>query len=162
MLKGKKSLYVFIPLNAIVWGLVAYRIYSYFKDDSSLSDVGEFNIIVPKQLVSDSLGYILDLNYEDPFLKEEPKVQKKQSIGNDVHKKVTIPKPTVPEKTYDVKYLGLISNTSSGATTALISIDGKSYIGKAGNSIEGVKLESINSSFMIIKIGKQRLTINKQ
>jgi hypothetical protein len=165
MAVSKKTLYIMVPVNICLWGFIGYKFYSAFGD--SEADIPIENAIATLKVNEDTTTYQLSLNYPDPFLKEEPKVRHEQNNLNstnnkpltNIHPKFTATVTPTPSK--EIKYLGLIQNKSSGAATALISINGKSYIIKKGEMIEGVNFESITDQIIIAKIGKEKLTINK-
>ena len=164
MALGKKTLYYMVPINLVLWCYIGYKIYMWGKDEEY--NIPEEKVLAPADLNKDSNNYQLVLNYPDPFLKEEPRnkpVRTNLSVNtkpqvNSVSKKNNIEVPNPPK---DIKYLGLIQNKNSGVTTALISINGKSYIIKKGEVIEGINFESITTEIITAKIGKEKLTINK-
>jgi len=161
MLKGKSTLKLMIPINILIWGFVLYKVYSYFKEDDMPFEVKTSLSKVELQ-TEDSSEYILSLNYEDPFLKaESEKVVHKQITPSTPIKPLKNSKPVQPEAKMEIKYLGVISNQSSGIVTALVLVNGKSVIMKKGDIIEGVKLEALNSQCLTVKIGKEKLVIQK-
>lgn len=165
MALGKKTLYFMVPVNICLWGFIGYKIYSTFNESDEIIPIE--NPIAKIKVDEDTNTYKLSLNYPDPFLKDEP--TKKTTQNNSIasaHKPVINPshkstETITPTPSREIKYLGLIQNKSSGVTTALISINGKSYLIKKGEIIEGVNFESITDQIIIAKIGKEKLTINK-
>lgn len=164
MFKGKKSLYILLPLNIFIWAFIGYKIYASLQDeDVTLSEAKSPPVKLDH---SDSASYSLQLNYADPFLKQEPARKSKPSAAAPVKasspvlvtEKKTAPSPA---PTLDIKYMGLVQNKTSGATTAMVSINGKSYLVKAGEVVEQVAFTSINSDAMTVKVGKNKLTIIK-
>lgn len=166
MFKGKKSLYFLIPVNLFVWGYVGFKIYRAFNEEEDVLPF-EQAVSVSKLKKEDSIVYKLALNYADPFLKEEPRYKTNANSGSSGN----IPKPSVNPpvqktitavpKTIDLKYLGLVENKSSGAATGLISINGKSYLVKKGDVVEGVSIKSISSEKLEAKIGKDLISVQK-
>ena len=70
MLKGKKSIYILIPLNILIWGFFAYRFYTLYHQSDELVA----NNSTPQTKIDDirdSVNYKLNLAYEDPFLKKD-------------------------------------------------------------------------------------------
>lgn len=166
MFKGKKSLYFLVPINLLVWGYVGFKIYKAFNEEEEILPYEQV-MSVTKFKKEDSVVYKLAINYPDPFLKEEPryKAAGNSNSGGHVPKVPVNPpvqKPIVaPQRTIDLKYLGLVENKTSGTSTGLISINGKSYLVKKGEVVEGVLIKSISSEKLEGKIGKETISIQK-
>lgn len=162
MFKNKKTLFVLVPLTIFIWSYVGYTIYSYFHDDYEFLE-HEYKAPLVKLKKNDTIDYKLALNYPDPFLKKEVRSKPNNQTNNN-------PKPQinpVPQKTIatlpklEVKYMGVVENKTSGAATGLISINGKSYLVKKGEMVEGVLIKSLSSEKLEVKIGKENLTVLK-
>ena len=173
MLKNKKAIYLLIPLNVVVWGFFIYRFYTAFHEsDLPFSDA---QVQVSKfKSVKDSVTYTLSLNYRDPFLRETEKPARHFDPGNNnpgggssagtLKKQVTPVKTqtvSVPKQLPDVKYLGLIKNSTSGLATALISVNGQSHLIKPNETIEGILFKSFNNDSLVGKWGKERIVARK-
>ena len=160
MLKNKKAIYVLVPLNIVIWVYLGYSIYDGLKqDDVPLTESGYEGF--KKEAYDGNSVYTLSLNYSDPFLKTKkaPKVYQgnnsSENINNTV-KNYTI-KPTVPtvaKPATEVKYLGLVKNNATGAVSAIVSINGKSFVVKKGETAEGVFIKDISADLIEIKEGK--------
>lgn len=166
MFKGKKSLYILLPVNLLVWGFIGYKIVMAFQGDDVPEPVetsANFNSLNEK----DTLTYQLSLNYEDPFLKQEPARRSHASnyntSGNQQPAAQKPVKPTAvePKPQKEIKYLGTIQNKTSGVMMALISINGNSYTIKKGDAVEGFSIKNITSSFIEIKEGKKSFRVDK-
>jgi hypothetical protein len=167
MLKGKKGVYIMVLINLAIWGYFGYTFYTeYFKSDDVEVAENKTNT-VSKNISQDTTTYKLQLNYEDPFLKKEkqlaatnlvkPNNEPKKVVDKKIVKQPEEPKKPLPQ----IKYLGLVKNNSSGAITALVSINGQSHIIKANDNIEGIIFKNISSDNIIAQIGKEAITINK-
>jgi hypothetical protein len=163
MLKGKYFLHIFIPLNIFIWGYISYMLYVRFsnKDDEPI-----FNESVSQAEFSkeDTVEYKLSLNYDDPFLKERliKKNQHTNRNGNSLTSYPKTSKPSVKEvKRNEITYLGLVQNKSNGSKTAMVSINGQSHLIKAGSIINGLAFQKIDRDFIVVKDGKEKLTISK-
>ena len=173
MLKNKKAIYLLVPLNVLVWGFFIYRFYTAFHDaDLPFSD-SQVQVSKFKNL-KDSVSYTLSLNYKDPFLRETEKTTRHFDTGNNNQdngsstntvKKQAAPVKTqiisVPKPLPDVKYLGLIKNSTSGLATALISVNGQSHLIKPNETIEGILFKSFNNDSLVAKWGKERIVARK-
>jgi hypothetical protein len=164
MLKGKKSIYILVPLNLFIWSYVGWKIYSAFNEED-ISLIENVSSLPVKLRGGDSVTYVLSLSYADPFLKAEPKSSRSKSNNlNTAKPLVPAVKPTKqiePPKTVDIKYLGLVQNKAKGNITAMVSINGRSYIVKAGQTIENVVFTSITPELITARIGKEKLSIKK-
>ncbi len=163
MLKGKKSIYILLPLNLLIWGYMGYKIYAAFHEDDAMVSA-ENMISAPKPKTEDSAEYILSLDYKDPFLKEEPKAHTPRMVQAPIPQPAVVQKPVAPpveKKLADIKYLGIIENKSSGSMAAMISVNGSSQIIKPGQTIDDMVFQTITAEFIVVKIGKEKLTIRK-
>jgi len=163
MFKGKKSLYILLPLNLFIWGYMGYKIYAALHEDEGMA-AGETLISAPKPKTEDSVDYILALNYKDPFLKEEPRVKNTNRSVMPPAQPIVVQKPVAPapeKKQTDIKYLGLIENKTSGSTAAMVSVNGSSQVIHPGQTIDDMVFQTITPDFIVVKIGKEKLTIRK-
>ncbi|PBQ34752.1 hypothetical protein CNR22_24245 [Sphingobacteriaceae bacterium] len=168
MLKNKKAVYILIPINILVWGFFGYRIYSAFSEtdlavsDSTLPSVKSIT-------TRDSVTYKLKMDYQDPFLKDVKKEAQLTIQGSYVsseprQQKAPAPKPApivVPKQLPDIKYLGLIKNTTSGQSTALVSVNGQSKLIKQNEAMDGIVFKSFNKDSLVAKWGKERIVARK-
>ncbi|HWY11617.1 MAG TPA: hypothetical protein VN026_09845 [Bacteroidia bacterium] len=160
MALGKKTLYYVVPINLVLWGYIGYKIYTWGKDE--VSDNPTEKAFLPAKFDKDSNNYQLALNYPDPFLKNEIEKQKNYSVKNNSKSPKPKEKKIAPvEKADEIKYMGLVSNQSSGVTTALVSVNGKSYVVKKGETIEGMLIKSITQETLELKVGKELVLVKK-
>jgi len=165
MFKGKKGAYLLVVINILIWGFFVYRFYSAYHETEVLANVNNLTILKLEAL-GDSVGYKLNLNYDDPFLKKEPK-HVKSNIGNPnpINQQKLAPiikKPKEePKKIPEIKYLGLVKNSSSGFVTAIVSIDGKSKIVKQDEIVDGVSFKSFTNESMTVLWNKGKFVISK-
>ncbi|WP_317897772.1 hypothetical protein [Aurantibacillus circumpalustris] len=165
MLKNKKTLYILIPVNILVWGFFVYRFYTAFTD----SDVS-IPIVQSKEIkvlgLKDSIAYKLSMDYKDPFLKESKReyVHNYSNSGNQPKKPAPVKTPSIapaPKVLPDVKYLGLIKNNTSGMATALVSVNGQSKLIKQNESIDGIIFKTFNQDSLVAKWGRERIVVRK-
>lgn len=166
MLKNKKAIYILIPLNIAIWGFFIYRFYTAYNDyDGPLA--GEKMASIKLDDIKDSVTYKLSLDYKDPFLRETEKYRGNSQYASvpakTVTPKVVVAKtPTVaPKQMPDIKYLGLIKNSNSGASTAIISLNGQSRLIKANDVIDGIAFKSFDKDELIAVWGKEKMVIKK-
>ncbi len=163
MFKGKKSIYILLPLNLLIWGYMAYKIYSVLNEEPE-NMVAESALPAPKLKTGDSSVYALKLNYQDPFLKQEPvwnrsgasKPAPLKPVVAALPKKAPVEKPVT-----EILYTGFIVNSSNRSTAAMVSVNGVSQIVKPGQVLDGVLFESVTSEAIVVKIGKEKRTIRR-
>jgi hypothetical protein len=170
MLKNKKAIYILLPLNIFIWGYLAYSIYAGLKgNEEELPNTK--NESIPLAQVTDTNAYRLKLNYTDPFLKENAKYHEPRTNNGNATANTTktnnpvsvIKTPTVAavKPVLDVKYLGIVKNNTTGISTALISINGKTYIIKKGDVVESLVIKDVFNDYVEIKEGKTISKISK-
>lgn len=168
MLKNKKAVYILIPLNVLIWGFFVYRFYTAYADSDLPPSTTTLQVIKMENL-KDSATYQLKLDYKDPFLKDVKRESTIHTNGggrltDQQSKKTAPPKVQVnipPKQLPEVKYLGLIKNTSSGQTTALVSVNGQSKLIKQNESVDGIVFKSFNKDSLVAKWGKERIVARK-
>jgi hypothetical protein len=169
MLKNKKAIYILIPLNLFIWGFFAYRIYTSFNStDEEL--VEEQLPAFKTQELKDSIDYVLKLNYPDPFLRDVA-TYRGNNAPNAYSTSNTTPsvKPVAPKtptnsiikQVPEIKFLGLVKNTTSGITTALVSINGQTKLIKQNDVQEGITFKSVNRDSIVAKWGKERIVVKR-
>ncbi len=169
MLKGKKAVYILIPLNILIWGFFIYRFISaYYAYDEPLTQQSSQGIKL--EVTKDSIAYKLNLKYPDPFLKKQA-AQKNYGGSNFVSqnqpkqvapKQEPIKKPEpVKAALPDIKYLGIVKNSSSGFSTAIVSINGQSRIIKANETFDGILFKSFDNNELIASFGKEKIVVRK-
>lgn len=170
---GKKAkLYLLIAVNLFAWGYVAFKVYGALHEDEDTElNLAELPVKKIEVETREELQ-TLQLNYPDPFLKNVSISSKKSVSGHAAiaHKQETVSqlKP-VPVKTQtvattaviDIKYLGLIKNSTSGSVTALLSVNGRSVVVKLNESVEGYMLKEITADQILLLRGKEKLMIRK-
>ncbi len=167
MLKGKKAIYILIPLNIAIWGFFIYRFYTAYTETNDI-DLATKTETIKLDVVKDSVSYKLNLNYPDPFLREGEGSKKKSenSLTNvqPKEKKIVVVKtPTIEaiKQMPDIKYLGLIKNNSSGAATALVTVNGQSRLIKINDVIDGIVFKNFDQDNLSAVWGKEKITIRK-
>lgn len=165
MLKGKKGIFILIPLNIVIWSFFAYRFISLYNGDQEIVEISKVETL--KNLERDDTTiYQLKLNYSDPFLKNEQRAKiKKITHGNSVTTDIKNTKPVknneVQKSMPEVKYLGLVKNSSTGSLTAIVSINGNSKLIKQNEIVDGIHFTQISSNSLTMLWSKEKVVINK-
>jgi hypothetical protein len=170
MLKNKKAIYLLIPLNVFIWGYFVYRFYAAFTD-GDLPPATPPVQVARVSVLKDSLLYKLDLRYKDPFLKEQ---KGERAAPSTYHPSGSAQKPAQParppkvpeplpvqKQVPEIRYLGLIRNTSSGVATALISVNGQSRLIRQNETVDGIVFKSFNHDSLVARWGKERIVARK-
>ncbi len=168
MLKNKKAIYILIPLNIFIWGFFVYRIYLAYNQFDAPHTVDKNNLST-SVIEKDSVCYQLKLNYKDPFLKNTIKAFVKQNyITQDVKLATQKTKNdnvknanVVPKNAPDIKYMGLIKNTNSGKSAALVSINGQSRLVKQNELVEGILFKWFTKDSLVAKYGNDKIVVSK-
>jgi hypothetical protein len=169
MFKNKKAVYILIPLNIAIWGYFGYRFYSMYNG-SDPAIVNENVAAITLKEMTDSVCYKLSLDYTDPFLKHSEKQKSYYSSNSNVTAQKRIEKVKVvktatvaipPKPRPDIKYLGLVKNSTSGTATALVSLNGQSKLIKANDILEGITFKSFSKDSLIAKSGKETIVVRK-
>ena len=169
MLKNKKAIYILIPLNIFIWCYLGYSIYSGLKEDD-LPEISNSSNVIKLDELKDTVAYKLSLNYKDPFLREGEKSRGHASNNLAINNRDAAPK-NIPIKTpsvaanvkpvTEIKYLGLVKNNSTGISTALVSINGKSHLVKKGDVVDGISIKNISNESMEVKEAKKIIIVSK-
>lgn len=171
MLKNKKAIYVLIPLNIIIWVYLGYSIYDGLRGED-IPIVETESTALKLKPENEGEAYKLSLNYDDPFLKDGPKPKNNgNNASSNPNQQSTVVKqmPAVKTPTVapvvkppaDIKYLGLVKNNNTGIATALISLNGKSFVVKKGDVIETLSVKEVASDYVELKEGKNIMKISK-
>lgn len=165
MLKGKKGIYILIPLNVLIWGFFIYRFYSLYNENTDTL-LDNSSTAVKIEDVKDMVIYKLNLAYDDPFLKAEPKARLKpvESKLPEKPKEQKVERKKVkeePKPIPDIKYLGLVKNNANGLSTAIVSINGSSKLIKQDEVIEGMCFKNFTSENLTVFWNKEKIIISK-
>lgn len=164
MFKSKKSIYILLPVNLFIWSYLGFKIYDMLSEKNEVSEFSDTKTSIPEKTNTDTNSYNLKLNYEDPFLKSQPKATtilhaQKTNVSNV--KKQLQAKSNLPVPAPQIVYLGLVQNKTSGNTTALISINGVSQLIKPGQLVNGILFKTLQKNQLIAFVGKEKIVVNK-
>lgn len=157
-MKNKKNIFLLIPAVLIIWGLIAYKIFSVVNPSDDLNYItNEHRTFVPDSLQAE-IKFKLDLNYRDPFLgriiSKKPSVSKKQSKLRVKKTEIQFP---------PIVYNGLIKPKKVGRTTLyMVSINNKQHFFSTGTEIDGVTLLEGNDKEISIQFQKIKKQITIQ
>ncbi|MEW7291275.1 hypothetical protein [Aquimarina sp. 2304DJ70-9] len=143
MLKGKKALYVLLPVVAFIWGAIIFQVIGAFSDeDPEITKAAEVNVapVEVKERDKFSIGAI----ERDPFLGTAYKPKKKVIVSKPKIKKPPLVWPSIT-------YKGVVSGQGNANAIYLIQIDGADQLMKARQTISEVTLVKGKSSSVRMK-----------
>lgn len=154
-MKGKKGIYILLPVVIAIWGIIGYKIYKSVYPDVNRETTAN---TIDFKAVADTTQetYTLAANYYDPFLSGIQSKKYSDNATNKNPKALVKPKNLVPEKTPLVwpliKYKGSVINQQSNVQIALVSINNKDFLFKKGETkldltVLEIKKDSVKISF---------------
>jgi hypothetical protein len=156
-MKNKKLTYILIPLVAVVWGLIFYKIY--LQVNGSDKDVQPFAVMAGNavSVVPDTIH--LKLNYRDPFLSYSFNRERIKSPVFGAFLQANIPGNTKPEFIWpSIKYDGMIVNSKTKRKTGLLNFETKNYLVKEGDNVNGYKVIKLFADSVYIGYSKHKKT----
>lgn len=150
-MKSKFSTYLLIAAFAGVWGTIIYKVVNGINPDApeiaTNQNVAEFN---PKPIAENEIFTISDVE-SDPFLGTLQKKNKPQTrrVINSLTKS-TVKAPTI-------NYSGIVKNGND--QVFILTINGKQYLMRRGQSVNEVKLISGTSKQVVVRFNNANSTI---
>lgn len=158
-MKNKVSSTILFIAVAAIWGYIIYYIYDAVKeDDEPAMGYSLAQKISPKDSLKDDFSLLLD--YPDPFLKKNQKVEASdkpfkakpligsyQQMGPDWNR---------------ISYSGTIENKKQkGKRMAIINIDSSTYFVSANTSVHELKLLVVYPDSVLISLEGEKKWIKK-
>lgn len=161
-MKNKKAIYILLPAVILIWGLVAYRIYSSVSDEKNIP-ITQSNIFAEKPaIVNDTFS--IHNNYRDPFL-DKTNLWQAQEIGNSNPVKQTEVVKEVKQAEVIrwpvILFSGLVKNQKSNKQIVLMTINGTSHLMKQGEQIAGISLTKVYKDSVEVTYEKEKKVIKK-
>lgn len=152
-------MYILLPVVFLVWGFVFYQLYTYFFAPAKYVTPVKEQKITLKELVPDTFSIVA--NYRDPFLGKKinyapPKanVTVKKILPQKKAPKVLTPWPVII-------YKGMIKNNNSNKRVGITQINGKDFLTKEGDIIQGVSCLEIHKDRIKVSFQKEVKIIHK-
>lgn len=158
-MKNKKLLYILFPLVILIWGAIFYKIFYYESPGEEWKEeaVSPLKNIVTLS-VPDTFNIIAD--YRDPFLGTIVHMEKAPDRPMQP-KVVQPPKIKVAVIWPNIVYGGMIKNQQSSQELALVKINGKENIIKAGDKVGDIELIKIYKDSIEVRMGKAVKVVRK-
>lgn len=156
-MKSKKSIYILLPLVLIIWGVLGYRLFSFFgNEEEPIENDLTFQVQNIAYKAPDSVKIVVD--YRDPF-------SGKLSDGNNSNKlKISnLRKPKTEtilsnkeENKPIIVYRGLVSDTKNKNKVFMFSVDNKTYLLEKGQTENDIKVISGDTKQITLLINKKK------
>ncbi|RZS98807.1 hypothetical protein [Aquimarina brevivitae] len=132
MLKGKKGLYILLPLVLLIWGAIIYQVVDAFADeDPILTNAAIVNVKDIK--VNERKAFTLSTVDRDPFLGTVYKPKKVTPSPTRRPKATSISWPSI-------QYKGVVSNGDATQAIFLVSINGTDQLMQLGETMADITL----------------------
>ena len=142
MLKNKKNIRILLPIVIVIYGLLFYRIFDTLNPDEIQYSADTLSTYTPVKLKKREQFELLPVD-KDPFLGTPIKKKEALNLAKRVSKK-DLNWPFI-------EYLGVISTSGSRQNVFIISIDGKQFTVKTGESAEGIQVISGNKKAILLE-----------
>jgi len=150
-MKNKKNIYFLLPLVVIIWGLIAYKIFSGLKPSTFNEKVIQTNKQFIPKIVKQTETFKIDSNYRDPFLGT---IKKKKTAVRKTGKSVVKKTVVFPI----VIYKGIIAPKNRNEKVFIIVVNGKQYLFKRNSVFDNVKLLSGTTHEVVLQFQNNRQT----
>jgi len=176
-MKNKKLLYLLLPLTAMVWGLVIYKVMQSLEipEEKMADNSAKISSVENNSPKPDTFNLLL--NYRDPFLANRPPAKRNAEASFIINKATpsltSFIKPTENASTNStanssttilwpsIEYQGLIENSQNRRKVAMIHINNDIYLLPEGHSASGIKLTKILPDSIQVEFNKQKKFIWK-
>ena len=121
-----------IILGAVViavWGLIAFKIVSYFKS-SSVVELPATNVFKSAGIKVKRERFALDASYRDPFLNEI----KVKTSKSDPYRQIEQVSTKKQVKWPDIRFNGIIESSAKDKKVGILQIDKRVYLVNVGDS----------------------------
>lgn len=157
MLKSKKSLYVLIPLTLVIWGIVAYNIYTGLNPEFPPVEPVDRSRFRESEINEKQLETFLEPEY-NPF-SGKTYVSKKELVRSS--KNENKQRRIQPIKWPQVTYLGFIKDKASRKKVAAFKVNGNIRTFKNRETIDSLALVSANGEKAVMRYKSQRKEFKK-
>ncbi|WP_062053721.1 hypothetical protein [Aquimarina longa] len=145
MLKGKKIIYILLPVVVFIWGAIIFQVIGAFSDEDPIASNTIEVLVTPikgKERDKFSLGTI----ERDPFLGKTYRTKKKE--------KKSVSKPKIKKSPLvwpSIRFKGVVSGESNTNAIYLMEINGADQFMKLKQTIDNVTLLSTTSNSVKVR-----------
>ncbi|WP_025741255.1 hypothetical protein [Aquimarina pacifica] len=135
MLKGKKGLYILLPIVALVWGAIIMQVVGAFSDQDPVLVDSNIDMTVVPIKTKERDTFTLSVIERDPFLGTlyQPKKKIVAAISKPKVKKPALVWPSIT-------YKGVVSGQNTGQAIYLIEINGNDELMRVKQTLSDVRL----------------------
>ena len=152
--------YILLPLVALIWGIIFFRIFSSFNEPIIDNQFHDVEVKTNETLAPDTFHILAD--YRDPFLGNVISTNESSQKNTEVKKIVTVPKPIVQAvKWPSVVYGGIIKNQKSQKQLVMMQVGGQDNLMRQGDEKGGVQLVKIYKDSIEVSFQKEKKIIRK-
>lgn len=165
-MKNKQLTYVLLPAVLIIWLVVGHRFYNALKGDEH-----QVNQTVRPTVVSEEEAidiYQLQLNYADPFLKQEPQQPPRSVLNATLAHSLPVSSPSPSASTRKpinwnaLAYLGMIKNNETTHRVGIITVNGVRRLVKKNDRVAPFVIEDIRKDSIRVRSGQATKYILRQ
>ncbi len=150
-MKNKTKTYILLALVLSIWGAIGFKIVEAVNPSEANTTAQNFDVSFSPQINSEIDTFSIETVNRDPFLGT---LTTKRKIVN------TVPKPkTIVWK--PIIYHGNISKNDAKKNIFIVSIDGKQYLMKLGQTISDIKLVRGDTKKIVVVYKGHRKSILK-
>jgi len=148
-MKNKRNIKILIPVVAVIWGLVLYKLFeAFYPEDLPMTTSTQTKFELPKYQERDSFS--LTALEKDPFLGTIAR-KKAQRNGGTKQSKNTTEWPTT-------SYEGFVADDKGRTTVFVITVNGEQHLLKQGEMVQNVKLIRGSKQSIQLQYDGQRKT----
>jgi hypothetical protein len=153
---NKKLTYVLIPLVAVVWGLIFYKIY--LQINGADDEIKTYALKQNSLTVVPSDTARLKLNYRDPFLSYSFNhvAVRMSGFASSLQNTSVVKTPDFVWPA--IKYGGMIVNSKTKRKTGLIDLENSNLLVKEGEEVKGYKVVQLFADSVVIRYAKHKKT----
>lgn len=164
-MKNKKLTYILLPLAALLWGIIIYKIVSYKTDEPEIYYSGDTKEKQTEK-TNEPDTFSLYANYKDPFLYKIPSykpykhkktnnknIRKNRQIKRNIEKKVI--------KWPKIVYGGMIKNQPSDRIIVIVKVNNSEKLMREGEIVDSVQLLKVYRDSIRVKLNNEIKTIVK-
>jgi hypothetical protein len=150
---NKYAKYFLIIAAVAVWAMIVYRVVSGLGAATVPASVERAPVAAVPVAAADSSQLYAD--YPDPFLGDNDStsadsVAAKTALSAPAAGAGPVPAVTTESLAGWLQFKGIVSNPRNRRRVAIISIRGKDYLVKVNDQIEGVRIERIEKSGLLV------------
>lgn len=160
-MKNKKTIYILVPLVALIWGVVIWKVFAY-KPSGSAEVIPHYISDIPEE--ADTLRYVVSANYRDPFLRSPKstgpkKVTPGKKRENNIQK-VRVNSVHGTSKPEGLVYHGLIDGRQD--RVGLLELGSNRMLVEEGSMVVEYKILSVEPDTLRISYQKKVFAYGRQ